>query len=107
MLNLSSDLKDLLGSLLAKQPDERLGFRSGAAEVKRHSWYKEVPRRNPYSLLLLLAGLAWTGLGWLAGSLADLARWPGSLAWLAGLARSPGSLAWPAPAGGLVRDQRV
>ena len=96
MLNLSSDLKDLLGSLLAKQPDERLGFRSGAAEVKRHSWYKEVPRRNPYSLLLLLAG--WPGLAW-AGSLgrwltwlARLTRSPGSLAWLARLARSPGQL---------------
>ena len=39
---LSEEVKDLLKSLLDRDPKKRLGSRLGADEVKFHIWFKEI-----------------------------------------------------------------
>lgn len=39
---LSSNAKSLLTSLFQIDPENRLGFREGAAEIKKHPFFKEI-----------------------------------------------------------------
>ena len=39
---LSKELVDLLNKLFAKNPEKRIGFKSGGSEIKLHPWFKDV-----------------------------------------------------------------
>lgn len=39
---ISKEAKDLLEKLLVKNPEERIGFKGGAHEIKSHPWFKNV-----------------------------------------------------------------
>lgn len=42
IISLSNDLKNLLTSLLKKKPNERLGNKGDADEIKKHPWFKKM-----------------------------------------------------------------
>lgn len=46
---LSSDVRDLLVKLLQKDPEKRLGTHEGAAEIKKHSWFRDVNWDDVYN----------------------------------------------------------
>lgn len=41
-INLSLDCKNLLTALLKKKPNERLGNKGDAEEIKKHPWFKKM-----------------------------------------------------------------
>jgi len=41
-LVLTIEVKDLLTKLLAKEPQERIGFKGGLAEILQHPWFRDV-----------------------------------------------------------------
>jgi len=57
----TSQLKDLLTRLLAKDPRDRIGWKDGSSEIKNHPWFKiidfDIEKKDQQKIELMKRGL--------------------------------------------------